>query len=97
MQFGEDALENAGRERTIGKSCVRVSCPDIRASEATNAQMLIPPGKEYFLSGDVVQVLCHVYHTIENSDTLESERNLTCLNSGQWSAEVPVCLRRKNN
>ena len=94
VQFGEDALENAGRERTIGKSCVRVSCPDIRQNEITNGKLLVAPGKARFHSGDSVDVLCDNYFGVDGS--AEIRKTLTCGNSGEWDGEVPACSRSKD-
>ena len=96
VKFGEDALENPGEMRTINKSCVRVACPDPWTEEAfSNGKVVAPFSQKYFLSGDDVKLQCDPYHVMENDNTNEIVKTLTCKNSGQWSEPFPNCTQCK--
>ena len=93
VEFGEDSVEYPGEMRTIGKSCVRVACPNPRADGVfPNGQVLAAESKVYFLSGDTVEFHCNLGYFIGTVDSYILSEPLTCENSGQWSADFPSCV-----
>ena len=92
-EFGDCSEELPGEMRTIGKSCIRVACPDPRAAGAfPNGKVLAPLSQEFFLSLDVVEFHCELGYFIGTADSYTLSDTLTCQESGEWSADFPMCV-----
>ena len=91
VKYGEDAAEKPGEVRTIGKSCVRVACPNPRPFR--NGTVLAPLSQKFFLSRDEVTFQCDPYHAIQTSNGFVFSKTLTCDSSGQWSEPLPYCTQ----
>ncbi|KAI4882108.1 hypothetical protein NFI96_000103 [Prochilodus magdalenae] len=86
---GESALEctAAGSWSQPVPSCKAVSCGALLTPENGHMTCAHPLGNFSFHSSCVV--------TCEDGYTLRGENTLTCLETGNWSADTPVCTARQ--
>ena len=70
--------------------CILIDCPDAPYNSSTT-DLDIRTRKQYYFSGDKITYKCKSNHSLVSGNLTR-----TCLDSGSWSGEQPVCKSQKN-